>query len=316
MRYLEYTKPAKTSQEIIDFLKYNNLKFKDEIEAKTILNNINYFRFKIYLYPFYEKDTKTYKSNSYFEDGYKIYCFDEELRELLFSSIAKIELLIRNRLNALALKATNNPFWYLDNLYFKNSYQIDSIRNKILSDFTNLYTDYSRNFQDKYINNTKNSNYKSLPPFWIVMEFITFGTLKKIFTNIENDKISINRKCIKNLLAEEFGFHNRAEFLTILGILNKVRNICAHHSRLYNIIFPNISGNFYLHHLNNNPNIQNKRKLLTTFMILHIISKQNNLIFDIDIKKEIDELLSKYSSINAKELGLDDDLFKNNSFWN
>ncbi|MBO1928726.1 Abi family protein [Providencia rettgeri] len=70
-----------------------------------------------------------------------LYRFDEQIRFVLFKAIARIEIKLRSRLDHIMSSFSNNPFWYLDNQWFRinnnNSYVIDSIRNRISNEFSN-----------------------------------------------------------------------------------------------------------------------------------------------------------------------------------
>jgi len=63
MKYSLYAKPYKTPLELITKMKSQNLLVLDTTYAQLVLSGINYFRFKIYLRPFLDVSTKTYKQH-------------------------------------------------------------------------------------------------------------------------------------------------------------------------------------------------------------------------------------------------------------
>lgn len=60
---------------------------------------------------------------------------------------------------------TNNPFWYLENQYFSNSYKIQNTRVSLRNEFLRSKDDFTLHFKENYINNTSN-DFKEMPPFW------------------------------------------------------------------------------------------------------------------------------------------------------
>lgn len=69
-------------------------------------------------------------------------------------------------------------------------------------------------------------NNPQLPPAWMAAEFISFGLLSKFFSALGG---RADRKAIARLI----GFDDRV-FQGLMHHLATVRNICAHHSRLWN----------------------------------------------------------------------------------
>ena len=116
--YCIYTKPYKNPLDLIENLKAQKLIFADENKATEVLSNINYFRFKIYLRPLLNIETKQFKVDSSFESAYELYLFDENLKSILFTVISQIETQLRAKLDQCVTSFTNDPFWYINNRYF------------------------------------------------------------------------------------------------------------------------------------------------------------------------------------------------------
>lgn len=163
MSYYLYEKPFKKPEEIIEKLRSMNLNISDESAAKQFLTHINYFRFKIYLRPFLEDCTRVYKSGSTFEAAVELYRFDDELRDVLFSLIGRIEIKLRTRIDQVISLHLNNPFWYLDDRVLRDHNLIKQIN----SAFVSSRDAHVEHYKEKYFNNLNNS-FKNLPPFWAV----------------------------------------------------------------------------------------------------------------------------------------------------
>lgn len=237
-----YSKPYRTAADLVNDLKSKQLQFLDEREAEKTLSQISYYHFKIYLHPLLDPESpggKHYRRDEYFEYSLELYRFDEKLRVLLFGVIARVEVKLRSRLDHALSAYTNNPFWYLDDTYFFTKYgsgKINSVRTKMQTDFSYEKELYAKNYRNKYHNNT-HPQFTDLPPFWIASEFITIGSLFKIFDNIDFahfKNLSAPNNAILDNLANEFGANDFKALTNWVQRLRDVRNRCAHHSRLWN----------------------------------------------------------------------------------
>ena len=63
-------------------------------------------------------------------------------------------------------------------------------------------------------------------PVWIAVEFFDFGAVARLFKLMRADD--------QNVVSRDLGIKNGRQLVSILGQLNYVRNLCAHHSRLWN----------------------------------------------------------------------------------
>lgn len=110
-----YSKPALSYQEQLDLLKSRGLVVEDEKKAIHLLAHLSYYRFSAYLYPLLEfpkKDHK-FKSDATFDQAFMMYCFDRELKRLVFNELEKIEVSFRAQITH-KYAHDENPFWYTD----------------------------------------------------------------------------------------------------------------------------------------------------------------------------------------------------------
>ena len=84
-----------------------------------------------------------------------------------------------------------------------------------------------RNAEETYVSHflQKYGDNHAVPPIWAMVELIDFGKLMQMYQNAP--------KVIKKPLAEKFGVPDKVLGSWILGLVS-VRNICAHHGRLWN----------------------------------------------------------------------------------
>lgn len=138
-----------------------------------------------------------------------------------------------------------------------------------------------------------------MPPSWMTMEVISFGTLSKLYKYL---KTSSDKKAVANA----FGISNVDLFANWLHAFSGLRNCCAHHSRIWNRRFfvhvkmpYNTSYPFMLRADAENVK-QNKLFALLTALkyIVDIISPNN------DFKSNLQELLSeRHKLLSLKEMG-------------
>lgn len=292
MPYTLYSKPYKSPSDLVadQTLKGLDVPANQQALAVETLTNINYYRFKIYLVPLIDPATGLYKSGSSFNDAIDLYRFDEELRTLLFSVIARIEVKLRTRLDQMVTAHLNDPFWYLDDVNFSPKGKLDSkihgVRNKIASSFQQSKAEFAQHYMDKYYND-KNPAYKQLPPFWMAAELATFGDILILYRILDKSRFSLPAGKNKlDQLAQDFGAANLHELNSWLTLVRDVRNRCAHHSRTWNCNYLQPKMNF--------ATPANKNKIYSLAMILHHIDKSLNL--SVDIKVPLLGLFKKFSS--------------------
>ena len=85
MTKVPFTKPALTYAEQLQRLKLRGLIFINEPKVLHLLEKISYYRLSGYLYPMIAepKADHIFKPGSTFNNGFKLYCFDRELRKLI-----------------------------------------------------------------------------------------------------------------------------------------------------------------------------------------------------------------------------------------
>lgn len=294
MLYSIYNKPFKDSNSLLSDLKSKNLTIQDEIKAKVFLENINYYRFKIYLRPFLDLNTNTYLDGINFENAVKLYRFDDYLRDYLFSVIGRIEIKLRSKLDQMVTDFKGTPFWYLDegNFSRNNNYQLLSdLSNKFLSSKEEFILHYKKNYY-----NDINYVYKHMPPFWMISELSTFGNILKIYETLDKNSFNDSGVNLLDKLAKEFGAYNLKELNNWLKFLRDLRNKCAHHSRVWNANYRAPSG--LDHKLSRQPS--NENRLYSIFVVLHIMIKSLG-IQDIDMKIFIDDCINQSDTFKDKK---------------
>lgn len=214
-----YTKPPLTYQEQLDKLIERGLTVEYPDKALHLLENLSYYRLSGYLYPMLAepKDSHKFKKDSTFENAFKIYCFDRELKQLLAGEIEKIEVSFRAKITYV-LSHKYDAFWYTYERLFKS---LDTHRKSLDSTYSMVNEsteDFAIKFRKNYVN--------TYLPSWMALEIVTFTHLSKLYSNLVDSSA-------KTEIAKFYGV-NTPILENWLMIITYTRNICAHHSRFWN----------------------------------------------------------------------------------
>lgn len=215
---MNYNEPILTISDVINLLDYRGISFENRQKAEEILNNLSLFRLKGYLYPFeYNHNTHQLKPGTTFEQVLKLHDFDFALRSLILSWLQKIEVSFRAKMSQVMAEATNQ-FWHTDSQNFRNAYQHSILLNKLSSELNRSDDDQILTFRRTYSD--------PFPPCWMSMEVTSFGTLSLMYKWL---RAGNSRRDVANY----YGLPDSVMESWIHSLVY-VRNICAHHSRLWN----------------------------------------------------------------------------------
>ncbi len=220
-----FDKPALTVEKQIELLKLRGLQFKDETKAIQTLHYIGYYRLRAYTYPFQENNTEflgiehSFKSKMYFEDIIKLYKFDRHLRLLIFNAIEKIEISLRAQI-LYHFGLEHGSHWQMDISLYKDP-------NNYMALMENFYRNSKQSKEDFMIKYKKTYTNPSLPASWMLLEVMSLGSLSKIYKELNYSKA-------KQQVSLSFGLPKVEVLESWVECFTYVRNICAHHNRLWN----------------------------------------------------------------------------------
>jgi abortive infection bacteriophage resistance protein len=199
------------------------------------LKRVGYYRLSAYWYPFrnfelvqasdpkmhYQK-LDSFQDNTHFLDAVELYLFDKKLKLLLVDALERIEVSLRVEISHLLgrkdqyahLKPTILHPSFVNK---KNAYQ------RWLSKYEKHLSDSKEDFVKHH-----QQHYQSKLPVWVACEIWDFGSLSKL--------LSMMKVQDQQAIAVTYGFPEDAWqlFQSWVHTLNYVRNVCAHHSRLWN----------------------------------------------------------------------------------
>lgn len=213
-----FHKSAKSPSALLRHLQLKGLDTrKQKNKALQALEFIGYHRLLIYMRPLQDPQ-KRFFATVKFEDILRLYDFDRRLRLVFLDAIDRLEVAFRSAIiNTLALDNTCGPHFYLDAIHFRDGQAHRGLLKQVLGLRDNGNASV-KHYYDTY-------NTPALPPAWIVLEAMTIGQLSCLFNDLHID----HRKTV----AVKFGY-DESVLVTWLKSLTLLRNVCAHHGRLWN----------------------------------------------------------------------------------
>lgn len=288
-------KDFKDYPELIQILKDRGLIIADENQAIEFLKKVHYYRLSAYFVPFqhpkhsHQKDI--FKDKTTFEDIQNLYCFDCELKQLIFSCLEDLEMILRAQISHIHTQKYN-PFGYIENshslkreLRIKNIFLFYEFISQAQKEKQRASEDFIRHIKDKY-------KIDDLP-LWALVEILSFGALSKFFKLMQlNEQLK---------LLEFFGMQSIrvGVFENWLEVLAYVRNICAHHGRLWN---KNLVKKFKL-----DLHYDFLDQSVPTDKVFFALSVLAEILKDSSIKAGLKALLAKYPTISTKSMGIPQD---------
>jgi len=215
---MKYDKPPLSFEEQADLLISRGL-IVDRTLLIAGLKNVNYYRLSGYFYP-YRQPNDSYKPGTTFEKVWRHYTFDRRLRLIVMDAIERFEVSIKTQL-IYALAHSIGAFGYAESTNFPNlSFEEhERLIKTITSEADRSKEKFVAHFRLKY-----GDPHKHLP-LWMAGEIMSFGRALTIYRGMPDQ--------IKRNIAAHYGIPD--EILTSwLKTINVIRNICAHHSRLWN----------------------------------------------------------------------------------
>jgi abortive infection bacteriophage resistance protein len=201
----------------------------DRERALYWLRRIGYYRFSGYLFPYrISPDHDNFRTGSTFEDAVAVYKFDCELRLLLLQAIDRIEVAMRASVTY-HLGHEIGPFGHMDGSNFKPyipQTPTSGARGLDFGEFSRRVVSHEKQSSEVFITHFRAKYSDPYLPVWMLTEIVSFGTLSRITENLRD-------KQIQRKIARDFNL-SQDQLISWLKCLSYIRNVCAHHGRLWN----------------------------------------------------------------------------------
>ncbi|MBN7813079.1 Abi family protein [Algoriphagus sp. H41] len=216
---MRYEKPPISTDDHIRLLRQRGLLIRDEKHATKFIESIGYYRLTGYMYHLQSSDgDHGFYPGITFGQVIDTYHFDKKLRMLLMDYLERIEVSLRALMtNRFSLEF--GFFWYTDVTLFDRRDVFDMIQADIHDSVGDEKEQFIKAFKSKYTS-------ERLPPSNMALELLSFGKLTRLYDGLKSAGG-------KNDIASAFGLPSSI-LSSWLIYLNNVRNVCAHHCRLWN----------------------------------------------------------------------------------
>lgn len=219
---MKYAKPPLSAEQQVELLASRGMQIGDAKAAAATLTHINYYRLRAYWLPMEVAPEKEgehqFREETRFEDVLSLYEFDRRLRLLLLAAIERLEVSFRTRLSqCLSMKYGSHA--HLDEKIFANAAKhaelIEDLREEIERSHETFIDHYFATYSDP-----------ESPPIWAATEVMSLGLVSKLFANI-------NTFADRGDIVKPYGVQAKV-VESFLHHVTHVRNLCAHHCRVWN----------------------------------------------------------------------------------
>ena len=325
-----FTKHAISLDEQIHLLKERQLTIINEDRAKAFLSSVSFFRLSPYMRSFQipGNSEHLFQPGTGFRQISQLYDFDRRLRLLIMDAIERVEVASRAMISN-HMGPKYGAHWYMDvnqfKQYFKHERLLNTISDKQENDLYHyrkeleridrLRTNEERKtlLKERRAKETYARHYPltydepSLMPGWAMVEELSMGELSRIFAGIAKD---LDKKAIAkamNLVAPLLG--------SWLHTLTGIRNICAHHSRLWNRelgVKPELPRSQNFLWPDTLRNAQMHMRLYVVLAILNYMMKQVSP--HTSWNQRLKELFNQFPDIPLNAMGMPQE-WQNDPFW-
>lgn len=226
-------KAYKTYAEQVELLSGRGMDVGDPDRAQQTLRRINYYRLSGYWYPFRKKmqdgrgRTDTFLAGTTLDDVVSLYDFDARLRAALFTALSPIELSVRALLG--------HELGRIDPYAHLNVATLGPVARRKRSAapserYIKWREKYGRELNQSHEDFVKHHHayYSGLLPIWAAVEILDWGQLTHLF--------AMSPQAAREAVSGSVGL-SAPQFESWLKSMNIVRNVSAHHGRLFNRVY-------------------------------------------------------------------------------
>jgi abortive infection bacteriophage resistance protein len=238
MSKVPYQKPYLSVSQQVELLRGRGMHISDTAKAETCLHRIGYYRLSGYAYSFRHREIVQAQDGSEREHIYEnfrrgtefgtimdLYVFDKKLRLLFLDAIERIEVALRVEIALLLGKY--GAYSYRDPAIFNRFFTTPDLvsgatpHEKFVAKLDESFSRSREEFTIHY-----SATYSSEPPIWMSIELWDFGCLATALSGMRDADL--------NELSAFYALPKRRYLTSWSQSINFVRNICAHHGRLWN----------------------------------------------------------------------------------
>lgn len=213
-----FAKPPLTLEQQLAQLQERGMSVPDRDRARHALAHLNYYRLCAYWLPLEaEHESHTFVDGASFDRVLELYDFDRQLRLLVMDAIERVEVSVRSRVayhlsHAAGSHAHEDPGCFSRRPWFEAN--VESLHRELERSDERFIMHYRQQYNDP-----------QTPPIWACCEVMSFGLLSRMVRNL--------KPRLMTPIARAYGLPE-GPLRSLMQHLSYVRNVCAHHSRLWN----------------------------------------------------------------------------------
>ncbi|MCQ9327062.1 Abi family protein [Neisseria dentiae] len=229
----EPIKPWRDFADQVVLLESRGMQIDDSERAEKYLRRIGYYRLSGYFHVFRQWDgqnqvlLETFRPNSSFESVLSLYLFDKKLRLLALDALERIEMAVR--VDIVHILGKKDPLAHENAACFDGKFAKTIQANgktKYQEWYERLEELIRKARQRKTSCVVHNLHKYGHLPVWAVCGLWDFGAMSRLYEGMKHQD--------QNLIARKYGALHGGIFAKWLRSLNEIRNIAAHHDRLWN----------------------------------------------------------------------------------
>jgi len=219
---IPYSKPAISFEEQLEKYISRGLIVSDKQAALKKLKSIGYYRFSGYSYPFRMRNengevTDNFIQGSTWDSALELYEFDRKLRLLILDAIERVEVAIRCQF-VYSFTHTYGAFGHIEPVNFHENFKHKDWLDETIKETHRSGDEFIRHYSKKYTG-------FPIIPLWMLTEIMSLGSLSHAYKGLKNED--------KKPISSYFNTHHK-RLTDWLHSLTYIRNVCAHHSRIWN----------------------------------------------------------------------------------
>jgi abortive infection bacteriophage resistance protein len=232
LAFFMYNKPYLSVIDQIELLRCRGMTFADVDKAAEYLQRIGYYRLSAYWHPMRRRDPETghvsdeFKAGTTFKEATDLYTFDGRLRLIMLDAYERLEVSLRTEvalcLGGYSPQAHRNLEWLGPDFSRPKYRNGPTLHREWLGRLDKKARDskdqFAEHFRTKYPNDDM--------PVWIAVELLDFGPLSHLISGMKNSHLAI--------IGRDYGSIKPPQVKSWARSLAFSRNVCAHHSRLWN----------------------------------------------------------------------------------
>lgn len=240
---VEYTKPWLSLEQQVERLASRGVDVGDRDRAAAVLRAVGYYRLTGYLYPFRKSEQyiddegrartrvlSGYRTGTSLDHAEEIIDFDRRLRMLVMDGVERIEVAVRMQLGYVL--GRTSAFAHEDPTCFTEAFTDEGTDPESGEPVPSSHArwleraDERRAKSDEQFVAHFREKYDDRMPVWALTELLELGQLSVLYRGLRQQEAEE--------IAGAFGAPTKKIMVSWLASLNYVRNVAAHHARLFN----------------------------------------------------------------------------------